>query len=54
MSFNLYGTPPHKCSYLPDKLATTVFIEPKNITLYNDIYIPACKNCQACISVRVV
>jgi arginyl-tRNA--protein-N-Asp/Glu arginylyltransferase len=68
MSFNLYGTPPHKCSYLPNQLATTVFVDPKmpkNMKLYdelaqqgfrrsgNELYIPACKKCQACISVRV-
>jgi arginine-tRNA-protein transferase len=66
--FNLYTTPPHKCGYLPNRLATTVFIEPeipKNASLYDDlsqrgfrrsggdIYRPECHGCDACIAVRV-
>ncbi|KHD08399.1 arginyl-tRNA--protein transferase [Candidatus Thiomargarita nelsonii] len=66
--FNLYATPPHKCNYLSNRLATTVFIEPsilKNASLYDslsqrgfrrsggDIYRPDCYACNACIAVRL-
>jgi len=66
--FNLYTTPPHECGYLPNKLATTLFIEPdirKNISVYDNlsqrgfrrsgeyIYRPDCHKCDACIAVRI-
>ncbi len=68
LSLNLYATPPHDCSYLPDRRATTVFIDPyfpKDKELHGTllqrgfrrsgdyVYRPLCKDCQACISVRV-
>ena len=34
---NLFLTPPHECSYAPDRLATTIFVDPyteKNSRLY--------------------
>jgi len=66
--FNIYETAPHKCSYLPNRLATTVFIDPyfrKGVSLYDKlsrqgfrrsgehIYRPQCQNCEACLAVRV-
>lgn len=66
--FNIYETYPHKCSYLPNRLATTVFIDPylrKDAALYNKlsrlgfrrsgehIYRPQCQACEACLAVRV-
>lgn len=68
LSLNLYATPPHECSYLPDRQATTVFIDPyfpKDKTLHGTllqrgfrrsgdyVYRPICKHCQACIPVRI-
>ncbi|MEM7019773.1 MAG: arginyltransferase [Pseudomonadota bacterium] len=65
---NLYATPPHECSYLPSRQATTVFLDPhfpKDSRLYGllsrqgfrrsgeHLYRPHCRECQACISVRV-
>jgi arginine-tRNA-protein transferase len=64
----LYRTPEHACSYLPGRLATTVFVDPfhpMDMRLYgylvglgfrrsgNHVYRPACGPCQACIPVRV-
>jgi arginine-tRNA-protein transferase len=62
-------TPPHKCSYFPDRIATTVFADPffpdKDNVLYDtlikfgfrrsgeEIYRPHCEECYACTSVRV-
>ncbi len=66
--FNLYATPPHECSYLPEFQAMTVFIDPhfpKDTSLYNKLsqhgfrrsgehlYRPHCQNCEACIPVRI-
>ncbi len=66
--FNLFTTPPHECSYLPEQLATTLFMDPcapKNTVLFNNlsqqgfrrsgehIYRPNCQACQACIPVRI-
>jgi arginine-tRNA-protein transferase len=63
-----YATPPHQCSYLPDQQAITLFADPqfpKNMRIYSalmnygfrrsgsHLYIPKCKNCSACISVRI-
>lgn len=65
---NLFSTPPHECSYLPDHRATTIFLDPyfpKDARLYSllseqgfrrsgeHLYRPQCENCRACISVRV-
>ncbi len=64
----LFATHPHECSYLPDRLATTVFIDPEEVIdkgLYQHlstmgfrrsgahVYRPNCENCNACIPVRV-
>ncbi|OQW91562.1 MAG: arginyltransferase [Beggiatoa sp. IS2] len=66
--FNLYATPPHECSYLPERQATTVFMDPrfpKDIFLYETLsehgfrrsgehlYRPHCHGCSACIPVRI-
>ncbi len=63
-----YATPPHQCSYLPEREAITLFADPnfpKNMRLYSalmnygfrrsgaHLYIPKCENCSACISVRI-
>ncbi|MEM9103081.1 MAG: arginyltransferase [Pseudomonadota bacterium] len=65
---HFYATPPHECSYIPSKLATTVFVDP-NLPLKQNIYQlltrhgfrrsgehiykPQCENCQQCIPVRL-
>ncbi|MBK8972981.1 MAG: arginyltransferase [Hahellaceae bacterium] len=64
-----YATPEHDCSYLDDRLATTLFVDPKaRITsdLYSRLthlgfrrsgshyYRPRCNHCNACVSVRVL
>ena len=63
-----FSTPPHQCSYLDDKTATTLFADPEapmSVSLYhqlshygfrrsgNHIYKPQCFGCQACLSVRI-
>ena len=63
-----YATPPHDCSYLPDREATTLFADPrfpKNKRLYTaladcgfrrsgeHLYIPHCGSCTSCIPVRI-
>jgi arginyl-tRNA--protein-N-Asp/Glu arginylyltransferase len=63
-----YATPEHPCSYLEDRLATTMFVDPKaNIDdqLYTRLsqlgfrrsghhyYKPRCSGCNACIAVRI-
>jgi arginine-tRNA-protein transferase len=68
IQFNLYATPPHECSYLSDRQATTVFIDPrfpKDTILYETLsqhgfrrsgehlYRPHCYHCEACIPVRI-
>lgn len=64
----LYLTQPHDCSYLPNKAATTAFVDPMiKVTpeLYSQLthlgfrrsgkyfYSPRCQSCQACISSRI-
>lgn len=64
----VYTTFPHTCSYLPDRVATTLFIDPRqdiDQSLYgnlsqlgfrrsgNHIYRPHCAICKACVPARV-
>ncbi len=68
VNINFFATPSHACGYLPDRIATTVFVDPdmpKNKHLYSIlsrhgfrrsgefIYRPECAQCNACVSVRV-
>lgn len=66
MSHYYYGiTPPYECNYLSNQLATIVYVEPNNPTLYDNlsqqgfrrsgshIYRPECQSCDACIAMRV-
>jgi len=67
-NLRFFSTPAHACSYLEDRQATTLFVDPNaNITaeLYHELsglgfrrsgeylYRPHCKGCQACIPVRI-
>lgn len=64
----VYTTYPHRCSYLEDQEATTVFIDPRqpiDQALYTrlslmgfrrsggHVYRPNCRQCNACISARI-
>ena len=63
-----FATPPHNCSYLPDREATTMFVDPRahiDKKLYSQLtvlgfrrsgshyYRPHCEQCNACIPVRL-
>ncbi|MGJ8689933.1 MAG: arginyltransferase [Gammaproteobacteria bacterium] len=63
-----YQTSPHPCSYLPDREARTIFLDPAvplSKALYSrmltagfrrsgdHLYRPGCETCQACVSCRV-
>nr|WP_297400688.1 arginyltransferase [uncultured Marinobacter sp.] len=63
-----FATPPHDCSYLPDREATTMFVDPRaNVDkkLYSQLtalgfrrsgshyYRPHCEHCNACLPVRL-
>ncbi|MEM7251457.1 MAG: arginyltransferase [Pseudomonadota bacterium] len=63
-----FATPPHACSYLHDRDAITVYVDPafsKSPAVYTtlsrhgfrrsgeQIYVPKCSNCSACVPVRV-
>ena len=63
-----YATPEHDCSYIDDRIATTLFADPAaNIDALaysrlsamgfrrsgNHIYRPHCQSCSACVAVRV-
>lgn len=67
-SIKLFATHPHDCSYLEDKKATTLFVDPElemSQELYSNLselgfrrsgehlYRPKCQNCNACIPTRV-
>jgi arginine-tRNA-protein transferase len=64
----LYLTAPHTCSYLPDRLSSTLFVDPQaamDMQSYSEllhygfrrsgriVYTPRCETCQQCVSVRV-
>lgn len=67
-TLKFYCTPAHACSYLPDRQAVTLFLDPQAV-VSNDmyatltevgfrrsgdfIYRPHCGTCQACIPVRI-
>ena len=68
-NIKLYTTSEHDCSYLPDKKAKTIFVDPEFIidkefhTRLNEIgfrrsgahlYRPHCDNCEQCIPSRVL
>lgn len=63
-----FATPPHDCSYLDGRSATTMFVDPRarvDKTLYSQLtalgfrrsgshyYRPHCEHCNACIPVRL-
>lgn len=67
-TLRFYATPEHDCSYLPDRQARTLFVDPRaeiDRHLYSQlsdlgfrrsgghVYRPHCDGCQACISVRI-
>ncbi len=66
--FGFFITPPHACGYLPDRDATTIFLDPRvrptpaTYALLSEhgfrrsgehVYRPHCTNCASCIAVRV-
>jgi arginyl-tRNA--protein-N-Asp/Glu arginylyltransferase len=67
-AIKLYATHEHACSYLKDRSATTIFVDPAlpiNGHIYSElsdfgfrrsgkhIYRPNCRSCHACIPVRI-
>ncbi len=67
-SLNFYATPGHSCSYLQNREAKTLFVDPQAIIAKDTysqlsdlgfrrsgrhVYRPHCDQCQACISVRI-
>ncbi len=67
-TLKFFVTPPHECSYLEDREASSLFLDPAarvNPDLYgklsalgfrrsgNYLYRPHCEHCQACVPVRV-
>ena len=68
INFNIISTPPHDCNYLPNRIASTVVVDPnhsKNALFYDrlsqhgfrrsgdHIYRPNCPKCHDCIAVRL-
>ncbi len=68
MSIPLFLTETHECSYLENKLARTAFVHPSfpmQTSVYSgliakgfrrsgdDVYLPHCEHCSACISARI-
>lgn len=68
-ALTFFATPPHPCSYLPAREATTVFADPRaridgrvysKLARYGfrrsgaHVYRPQCVSCAACVPVRVV
>lgn len=67
-ALRFFSTPAHSCSYLEDRLATTLFVDP-NVDITPELYLelssigfrrsgdylyrPHCRGCQACIPVRI-
>jgi arginine-tRNA-protein transferase len=64
----LYLSPPHACSYLPERLSSTLFVDPDammDMASYSEllhygfrrsgslVYAPRCEHCRQCVSVRV-
>lgn len=67
-NIRFYATGYHECSYLPERSARSVFVDPhlpKSQPLYSqlaalgfrrsgdEIYMPHCESCRACVPVRV-
>ncbi len=67
-SLQFFQTQPHKCSYLPEKSATTAFLNPQQSIgpeIYaqladygfrrsgQHIYKPLCQDCNACVPIRI-
>ena len=67
-TLHFYATPEHDCSYLDDKIAKTLFVDPQvelDKSTYSQlsdlgfrrsgkhVYRPHCDGCNACISVRI-
>ena len=67
-TIRLFATHPHTCSYLDDRDATTVFVDPTatiDVKLYSrlseigfrrsgsHLYRPHCEHCKACIPARI-
>ncbi|MCI0400874.1 MAG: arginyltransferase [Gammaproteobacteria bacterium] len=65
---NFYATPPHECSYLPNRESVTLFADPrfpKSNLLYatlanhgfrrsgEHLYRPTCPTCNACVPIRL-
>lgn len=65
---SLYLSLPHECGYLPERQATTLFLDPDHVLQrqrYDDfvragfrrsgnlVYRPHCQTCQSCVAVRI-
>ena len=67
-ALRFFQTPEHECNYLPDREASTVFVDPSaelNSHIYSQLaqigfrrsgrylYRPRCQSCNACIPIRI-